>query len=1130
MLNNLPDFVGPGPPPESCSIMDFYGESSNTTEHVEDDSESIYEQVIQMAIKEDEEEGKEEEEEDNENVVGDNASIDEQLLHIGDREVEEEEEEEEVEEDESEEEDDVQRIWMGDGEENVDYEDIPEEEETGEEEEESGEEEEESGVEEEESGEEEEESGDEEEDSVETTSSEEDVSDITESDGQAEYDGYSSMKFKDEDLYENVDTENCDTEDVETQNFEEEASINEHHNEMTVEIEVEEEEEEEEEEEDEDYEEDEEDEEENDEEDDDVVEPAKIVDKPKVEIDEEKQLFGEDGVDVEGWADGAEAFGYYADKTVVSLSNTQNLENDCCSCGDNFYEEDKKVFSFSTLEPGRYFVENGGMIDQKRSKQEYLKAQFEEQARRVKKLKMPKLNKDLEWESLKTGILLDVSAEDSGKTVFVKFPRKHVINDSPQITKVSGTEDFRGARPKQINARQSGSKRQRVSDDGEPGDGGDQGDEGDKGEQNDQSRDSAHSDREENKCSVCLRENKLVEAVKTLNDDEQFVTSFVHEFPCSALCKKHFDAIFKFPPMKNKCSNPLNKEGHSASGKTLTKMSIVLLKDIKKFTNLNLPHPMQKVCKHCINELKVMIEDTMNQDQQSSQSQSQPDSQMSNLSSGLSQELKRQQEDESLAHCFEAMNLSPIKREKVTEKNYVNSKIKSLGNAVLKKLDMDATTTEEKNESREWIDNLKKRLEGRSYQDKLKLLSVVPESWTYARFQREFNCSKPMVKIVKELQAKNIDSKHRKSRKDKISPDVLQLIQDFYREPDISRQLPDEKHVIKVQTDDGVEELRAKHILYNNLRETFALFLIKYPHLEGSVGIEKFRQNRPIEIMLNADNSMLEICLCSHCHNPARIVESSVLASTDHFHCLFSSVNRITPKMFAEKILCPDPTRLCFMRLCTKCKDKADDLRFNIEKICEEHQISNIEYEQWVSTDRPEVVSKSDHYTEFSTKFVALIEKLSSHLYEVREQQGHYEHLKNNLPLNHCLAAGDFSENFELHECHEIQSAHFKKGHVTLFPFIVNYNENGVIKRKSCVFITNSLAHDYFDVFAFVTVLNRYIQQELLPTRTYQIFFSGKPSVTKFQNFATWDFLTVCNGSPALTPALERAWVAGCCC
>ena len=244
----------------------------------------------------------------------------------------------------------------------------------------------------------------------------------------------------------------------------------------------------------------------------------------------------------------------------------------------------------------------------------------------------------------------------------------------------------------------------------------------------------------------------------------------------------------------------------------------------------------------------------------------------------------------------------------------------------------------------------------------------------------------------------------------------------------ITQLISDGHRAVTVDTENG-PELRPKSLLYESLRDTFNMFREENPDVE--IGISKFSDLRPPEVVFDDGKANLKICLCVWCHNPARILQSSVLCRDD-FRSLVPECPEnkpLIPSMFVEKILCEEGvrTRDCHMRQCPACKNKTGQLETDIQNRCAELDIEVVEFELWESTDRVTVVEKVESAKEFSEDFAKRIDKLASHRYEYKNQNRFYNDLKTSLPLNWAIAAGDFSENFQFFEVCEIIFLNFYK-------------------------------------------------------------------------------------------------------
>ena len=189
------------------------------------------------------------------------------------------------------------------------------------------------------------------------------------------------------------------------------------------------------------------------------------------------------------------------------------------------------------------------------------------------------------------------------------------------------------------------------------------------------------------------------------------------------------------------------------------------------------------------------------------------------------------------------------------------------------------------------------------------------------------------------------------------------------------------------------------------------MFLSENEDLKGVVGMRKFAEFRPSDVIFQCDKSSLKICLCRYCHNPKRVIASSVLSRKEFSHIVDCPPNQpIKPKMFVEKIMCQPATRECFMRSCQNCRHKTEELENEIGALCEDLGIEMVHYEMWSSTDRTNVVEFNEPCNKFAQSFSQMIDKLASHTYEHENQTAFYEQLKSNVPENVCLAAGDFGK------------------------------------------------------------------------------------------------------------------------
>lgn len=88
---------------------------------------------------------------------------------------------------------------------------------------------------------------------------------------------------------------------------------------------------------------------------------------------------------------------------------------------------------------------------------------------------------------------------------------------------------------------------------------------------------------------------------------------------------------------------------------------------------------------------------------------------------------------------------------------------------------------------------------------------------------------------------------------------------EFYKNDDISRQLPRRKDVIRIKDPvTGEKTAVPKRVMMFNLREAFAIFKEINPIDE--IGLSKFCTLRPTEVSIVSSKSQ-EVCCCPYCEN-----------------------------------------------------------------------------------------------------------------------------------------------------------------------------------------------------------------------------------------------------------------------
>ena len=137
------------------------------------------------------------------------------------------------------------------------------------------------------------------------------------------------------------------------------------------------------------------------------------------------------------------------------------------------------------------------------------------------------------------------------------------------------------------------------------------------------------------------------------------------------------------------------------------------------------------------------------------------------------------------------------------------------------------------------MESVKEKNSISSRQEKIKLLTLVPPSWTIKDSSSYFGVPESMIKKVRKLKSqKGLLAEPNKKLGKKISEDIVKCILDLYQSDEYSRCCPGKKKFVSV-TIDGVKCHKQKHLLLINLKELHLAFL---NITDYKIGFSKFFQ------------------------------------------------------------------------------------------------------------------------------------------------------------------------------------------------------------------------------------------------------------------------------------------------
>ena len=576
------------------------------------------------------------------------------------------------------------------------------------------------------------------------------------------------------------------------------------------------------------------------------------------------------------------------------------------------------------------------------------------------------------------------------------------------------------------------------------------------------------------RCCLCVAENKTWDSekkVSPLTTEEKEILSFYFDIEIKLLCQLHHLKVFEVKGKK--CSDPLERHARKSDLTTFRVLDLETVKLAQKY----LPHhessklrPLMKLCVHCKNYLSKRIEErkeTLSESETPSCSQR---SECSNFSEDISQSSQSQ----------------PMAPEPEPTKPTVEDLTKRV---------QDLTVKED--ELNEMYENIKNRLTEVSEETKIELLNLLPSSWSNARKERDLGVGRRLVEKAEEFKETGVERK-RKVRKDKLSEECVEKVKAFFLRRDISKECAGAKQFVSVRMEDGTRGHLPKRLLLYSLEEAHSKF--REEHETIIVGLTKFQELRPKNVVLAGSEGTHNICVCLHHQNPKLMISSSIVGSDTTFKELMikNPHKTLTAVSLLEEITCNPQELDCLMGLshCDECAQLGEEMKANFLEICECLGITEIYYDQWLSTDYSAIHSLCDPAEIFANNFVDAIKKLKEHHFLSMKQEKNYKEELENLPLGHLLIEMDFAENYVFKTQDSIQHNYFINRQATIHPCVIHTSPT---EKKCVVFISPALEHTAAEVSLFIKRLHSDIISRDYPNTQFINYWSdGAP--TQYKN------------------------------
>ncbi|XP_046689161.1 uncharacterized protein LOC124375086, partial [Homalodisca vitripennis] len=357
------------------------------------------------------------------------------------------------------------------------------------------------------------------------------------------------------------------------------------------------------------------------------------------------------------------------------------------------------------------------------------------------------------------------------------------------------------------------------------------------------------------------------------------------------------------------------------------------------------------------------------------------------------------------------------------------------------------------------VENIKSEVNKLSSKKKIQLLTIPASlNWSRTKIKDAFEVSDYSARQAQKLyKEKGLLAEPEPRRGKKLSPEVVELVTNFYQSDEQSRVLPGMKDVVSL----GKKKYEKKRLILSNLNEIFANFKREHPDIK--IGFSKFCTLRPKWCVLAGASGTHSVCVCTIHQNVLLLIHAAQLEESH--------------KDLQNLLLCENPTQNCMLRRCETCPSKDNLTTFLQAKFENYEEDDRIEFKQWVATDRTQMITQTSTIDEFVDELATKIEKLIPHSYIAKSQSSYFKSLKDNCAPNEAIISMDFSENFSFVIQDEVQGYHWTSDSCTVHPVIINMcvDEEKIVSSH-CV-ISDDLNHDVCMVYKIQETLLEYVKE-----------------------------------------------------
>ena len=162
-----------------------------------------------------------------------------------------------------------------------------------------------------------------------------------------------------------------------------------------------------------------------------------------------------------------------------------------------------------------------------------------------------------------------------------------------------------------------------------------------------------------------------------------------------------------------------------------------------------------------------------------------------------------------------------------------------------------------------------------------------------------------------------------------------------------------------------------------------------------------------------------------------------------------------------EFLVCDINNKEFVIHRCPNCPENTEMLESKLYELIGDYDDETvIEFNQWTSTDRANLISCRDNVPQFTNLVIQQLEKLTAHSFIAKCQSNYLRESKENLAANEVIILGDFAENYSFALKDEVLGFHWNNLQCTLYPVVVYYKDGDALQSVSYCNITDDNKHD----------------------------------------------------------------------